>query len=72
MDFEDPEKNFEDLFKNISFSFSSIPITSFNLYQKQETAEEMIARIDEIDKIVEVMTDYPQAKQMLANLYKEK
>lgn len=69
MEPKDPNKKFEDLFKNISFSFHTVPINSFNLFQKQETAEEMIARLDEIDEVVDAMTEFPQAKKMLDKLY---
>ena len=63
------KKKFEDLFKNINFSFSTVPIHSFKHIQKQETAEEMIARLDEVDETVDAMTSYPQAKKMLDKLY---
>jgi len=69
MEPKDPNKKFEDLFKNISFSFHTVPIHSFNLFQKQETPEEMIMRLDEVDETVDAMTEYPQAKKMLDKLY---
>jgi predicted CoA-binding protein len=68
MEPEDPNKKYEDLFKNINFSFSTVPV-NFNYIQKQETAEEMIARLDEVDETVDAMTSYPQAKKMLDKVY---
>ena len=68
MEPKDPNKKFEDLFKNINFSFSTVPV-SFNYIQKQETADEMIARLNEIDEVVDTMETYPQAKKMLDKLY---
>lgn len=62
------KKKFDDLFKNLNFSFSTVPV-SFNYIQKQETADEMIARLDEIDEVVDAMSEYPQAKKMLDKLY---
>lgn len=62
------KKKFDDLFKNLNFSFSTVPV-SFNYIQKQETADEMIARLDEIDEVVDAMETYPQAKKMLDKLY---
>ena len=74
MEPKDPNKKFDDLFKNFSFSFHTVPINSFsNLFQKQETPEEMIARLDEDDAIVDAMTSYPTAERMLNDLFnKEK
>ena len=63
------KKKFEDLFKNINFSFTTFPIHSFKHIQKQETAEEMIARLDEVDETIDAMNEYPQAKKMLDKLY---
>jgi hypothetical protein len=71
MEPKDPNKKFEDLFKNISFSFSAVPLYSFNL-SPQETAEEMIARLDEVDETIDAMNEYPQAKKMLESLFGEK
>ena len=62
------KKKFDDLFKNLNFSFSTVPV-NFNYIQKQETADEMIARLDEIDEVVDAMETYPQAKKMLDKLY---
>lgn len=64
----DPNKKFDDLFKNISFSFILPSSNSFNIFPK-ETAEEMIERLDEVDETVDAMTEYPQAKKMLDKLY---
>lgn len=68
MEPKDPNKKFDDLFKNFSFSFILPTSNSFNLFP-QETADEMIARLDEVDETVDAMTSYPQAKKMLDNLY---
>ena len=66
------KKKFDDLFKNLNFSFSTVPI-SFNYIQKQETADEMIARLDQDDAVIEAMTSYPTAERMLNDLFdKEK
>ena len=73
MEPKDPNKKFDDLFKNFSFSFHTVPINSFNLFQVPETPEEMIARLDEDDAIVDAMTSYPTAERMLNDLFnKEK
>jgi hypothetical protein len=71
MEPNDPNKNFNDLFKNISFSFT-VPAGFFDFNKKIETAEEMIERLDDIDKTVDAMNEYPQAKKMLDGLYGEK
>jgi hypothetical protein len=63
------KKKFDDLFKNLNFSFSTVPVYSFNNRSKQETIEEMTARLDEVDETVDAMTSYPQAKKMLDKLY---
>ena len=70
------KKKFDDLFNQV-FSFS-VPISNGNLVpinaykfpvHKQETVEEMTARLDEVDETVDVMTSYPQAKKMLDKVY---
>jgi len=67
------KKKFEDLFKNINFSFTTFPIHSFKHIQKQETTEEMLARLDADDAVIEAMTSYPTAERMLNDLFnKEK
>ena len=71
MEPKDPNKKFEDLFKNFSFSFHTVPINSFNLFQKQETVEEMIERLDSVDETVDAMTSYPTAERMLNDLFKK-
>lgn len=63
------KKKFDDLFKNINFSFSTFPVYSFKNIQKQETADEMLVRLDEVDEVVDAMNEYPQAKKMLDKLY---
>ena len=67
------KKKFDDLFKNLNFSFSTFPVYSFKNIQKQETVEEAIARLDEDDAVVDAMTSYPTAERMLNDLFnKEK
>jgi hypothetical protein len=61
------KKKFDDLFKNLNFSFSTVPV--FNYIPKRETTEEMIARLDDVDETVDAMSEYPQAKKMLDKLY---
>lgn len=68
-DSNEPNKKLDNWFRSISFSFQAAPVHSFNFFQKQETAEEMIARLDEVDETVDAMTVYPQAKKMLDKLY---
>jgi hypothetical protein len=62
------KKKFDELFTNLNFSFSTVPV-NFNYIQKQETPDEMIARLDEVDETVDAMTTYPQAKKMLDKVY---
>ena len=62
------KKKFDDLFKNINFSFSTVPV-NFNYIQKQETVSEMIARLDSVDETVDAMTSYPTAETMLNNIF---
>jgi hypothetical protein len=64
----DPNKKFEDLFKNFSFSFILPSSNTFNFFP-QETAEQMIARLDEVDETVDAMTAYPIAERMLNELF---
>lgn len=67
------KKKFDDLFKNINFSFSTFPIHSFKHFRNQETADEMLARLDQDDAVIEAMTSYPTAERMLNDLFnKEK
>ncbi len=68
MEPKDPNKKFEDLFKNINFSFT-VPVGVYKFNQPIETVEETIARLDEVDETVDAMTAYPQAKKMLDKLY---
>ena len=73
MEPKDPNKKFEDLFKNLNFSFSTFPIHSFKHVQKQETVDEMIARLDNDDAVIDAMSSYPTAERMLNDLFnKEK
>ena len=62
------KKKFYDLFKNLNFSFSTVPV-NFNYIQKQETAAEMLTRLDNDDAIIDAMTSYPTAERMLWDLF---
>lgn len=67
------KKKFDDLFKSLNFSFSTFPVYSFKNIHKQETTEEMLARLDNDDAVIEAMTSYPTAERMLNDLFnKEK
>ena len=70
MEPKDPNKKFEDLFKNLNFSFT-VPVGFYNFHKKAETPEEMIARLDQDDAIVDTMTSYPTAERMLNDLFKK-
>ena len=64
------KKKFDDLFKNLNFSFNTFPINTFKFpHHKHETSEEMIARLDADDAIIDAMTSYPTAKKMLDELF---
>lgn len=74
---ENARRKMDDLFKNlknINFQYTTFPVNSFKFPDhKQETIAEIIARLDEMDEIVDVMTRYPQAEKMLTALFnKEK
>ena len=63
------QKKFDDLLKNFNFSFT-VPISTYKFpLQKQETTEEMIARLDIDDAIIDTMTSYPTAEKMLNDLF---
>lgn len=69
------KKKFDDLFKNLNFSFSTVPIHSFKFsnFEKKETVDEMLQRLDADDAIIDSMTSYPTAERMLNDLFnKEK
>lgn len=68
MEPKDPNKKFEDILKNINFSFT-VPVGVYKFNQPVETVEQTIARLDDIDETVDAMTEYPQAKKMLDKLY---
>jgi hypothetical protein len=70
MEPKDPNKKFEDILKNINFSFT-VPVGVYKFNLPVETVEETIARLDEVDETVDAMTSYPQAKKMLDNLFKK-
>ncbi len=64
------KKKMDDLYNQV-FSFS-VPINTYKFpVQKKETVEEMIARLDETDTVVEAMTSYPTAERMLNDLFKK-
>lgn len=70
MEPKDPNKKFDDLFKNLMFSFHTVPINSFKFpLHKQETAAEMLTRLDNDDAIIDAMTSYPTAERMLDDLF---
>ena len=64
----EPNKKFEDLLKNVNFSFT-VPVGTYKFNLPVETVGEMIARLDEVDETVDAMTSYPQAKKMLDKVY---
>ena len=67
------KKKMDDLFNQI-FSFS-VPINTykFTSFEKRETADEMIARLDADDAVIDAMSSYPTAERMLNDLFnKEK
>ena len=72
MESENPGKRLEDILKNLkgmSFSYT-FPVNTFKFpTHKQETADEMIARLDSVDETVDAMTSYPTAKRMLDELF---
>jgi hypothetical protein len=68
MEPNDPNKKFEDILKNINFSFT-VPVGTYKFNQPVETVEQTIARLDEVDETVDAMTSYPQAKKMLDKVY---
>jgi hypothetical protein len=68
MEPEDPNKKFEDILKNINFSFT-VPVGTYKFNQLVETVEQTLARLDEVDETVDAMTSYPQAKKMLDKVY---
>ena len=72
MEPKDPNKKYEDILKNINFSFmvpATVPVGTYKFNQPVETVEQTIARLDEVDETVDAMTSYPQAKKMLDKLY---
>ena len=64
----EPNKKFEDLLKNVNFSFT-VPVGTYKFNLPVETVEQTIARLDEVDETVDAMTSYPQAKKMLDKVY---
>ena len=68
MEPKDPNKKYEDLLRNINFSFT-VPVGTYKFNQPVETVEQTLARLDEVDETVDAMTSYPQAKKMLDKVY---
>jgi hypothetical protein len=68
MEPKDPNKKYEDLLRNINFSFT-VPVGTYKFNQPVETVDETLARLDEVDETVDAMTSYPQAKKMLDKVY---
>ena len=68
MEPKDPNKKYEDLLRNINFSFT-VPVGTYKFTQPVETVEQTLARLDEVDETVDAMTSYPQAKKMLDKVY---
>jgi hypothetical protein len=72
MEPKDPNKKYEDILKNINFSFivpATVPVGTYKFNQPVETLNETIARLDDVDETVDAMTSYPQAKKMLDKVY---
>lgn len=70
MEPKDPNKKFEDLLRNINFSFT-VPVGTYKFNQPVETVEETIARLDNDDAIIDTMNSYPTAERMLNDLFKK-
>ena len=68
MEPKDPNKKYEDLLRNINFSFT-VPVGTYKFNQPVETVDQTLARLDEVDETVDAMTSYPQAKKMLDKVY---
>ena len=68
MEPKDPNKKYEDLLRNINFSFT-VPVGFYNFNKKVETAEEIVARLDAADAVIDAMTSYPTAEKMLNDLF---
>ena len=68
----EPEKFDKKKFNNINLSWSFVvPANVHRLIHrhKNETVEEMVERLDEVDAVIDVMTSYPTAEKMLDKLY---
>ena len=69
MESKEPNKKHGTWFNSWNYSFT-MPINSYNIPQyKKETVEEMIARLDEADAVIDAMTSYPTAEKLLNKLY---
>ena len=70
MEPKDPNKKYEDLLKNINFSFT-VPVGTYKFNIPAETTEQALARLDNDDAVIDSMTSYPTAERMLNNLFKK-
>ncbi len=62
------KKKMDDLYNQV-FSFS-VPINTYKFSTpKQETVDEMLARLDADDAVIDSMTSYPTAERMLNDLF---
>jgi hypothetical protein len=55
MEPKDPNKKYEDILKNINFSFivpATVPVGTYKFNQPVETLNETIARLDDVDETV--------------------
>ncbi len=73
MEPKDPNKKYQDLLRNINFSFmvpATVPVGTYKFpVGKKEAIQEELVRYYEIDEMLDAMTEYPQAKKMLDKLY---
>ena len=63
------KKRMDDLFKSFGFNFIVPSNSGVFLHRRQETVEQMTARLDEADAVIDAMTSYPTAKKMLDELF---
>lgn len=61
------KKKFDDLFKNLNLSFT-VPVGAYRFSKPVESVEQTIARLDEVDIVIDSMTSYPTAQRMLNEL----
>lgn len=71
MEPKEPNKKQDIWFNSWNYNFT-MPINSSNIPRyKKETVEEMIARLDEADAVIDAMTSYPTAEKLLNHLFKK-